>query len=193
MFLRKSPRTSKPVKLALSTRFKTDTMKEYILSATGETTVTAENPEDAKDQIWDHQHDLEFNQVEAEPLTADSDYFKLHIRTVGSNKRSMGYGMMKSQSALELAFRGASSMCRSLIGRDMAPQMRYELALHLLATLEGDSLKGEKLEENVQKISEKAHELADSDDFEGNFFAEVASENFVIESEDKGNKTGDNQ
>lgn len=157
-------------------------MEEYILSATAETTVEAENQEEAKEAIWEHQRDLDYNQVVAEPLTTDDDYFKLHIRTVGSNKMSAGYGLMQSQSALELAFRGSASICRSLLGPDMATQLRYNLALHLLATLEGDSIEGETLEENIQEIKEKAHEL--SEDGVESPFVEVASQEFVIESDE---------
>ena len=158
-------------------------MEEYILSATAETTVEAENQEEAKEAIWEHQRDLDYNQIVAEPLTSDKDYFKLHLRTVGSNKRNFGYGLMQSQSALGLAFRGSTSICRSLLGPDMATQLRYNLALHLLATVEGDSIEGETLEENIQEIKEKAHELSE-DDVESPF-TEVASQDFVIEPDDE--------
>ena len=158
-------------------------MTEYLLSATAETIVEAENREKAKKAIWDHQRDLDYTQVEAEPLSSDSDYFKLHIRSVGSNKMSAGYGLMQSQSALELAFRGSTSICRDLLGPDTAPQLRYNLALHLLATVEGDSIEGEALEENIREIKEEAHEL--SEDGVESPFVEVASQDFVIESDDE--------
>ena len=158
-------------------------MTEYLLSATAETTVEAENREEAKEAFWDHQRGLEYNQIEAEPLSGDSDYFKLHIRTVGSNKMSAGYGLMQSQSALELAFRGSTSICRDLLGPDTAPQLRYNLALHLLATVEGDSIESEALEKNIQEVKEKAHELSEAD--VESPFVEVASQEFVIESDDE--------
>jgi hypothetical protein len=132
-------------------------MTEYLLSATAETVVEAENPEEAKEDIWWQEHNPDFTQVEAEPLSPDNDYFKIHIRQAGSNKRSAGYRMMKSQSAMDLAFSTVNNISRDLVGQD-APVFKFELACLLLSSLEGDSVEKENIWEAVQEMNEDVHE-----------------------------------
>lgn len=94
---------------------------------------------------------------------------------------SAGYGMMRGKSALNLAFRASTSICRQLVGKQDAPHLRYELALFLLVTLEGYPIKGENLEENIQGIKEEAHGMAD--DVDGDPYSELAKDSFVIVDE----------
>lgn len=159
-------------------------MEEYRVELEGHATVEAQNREEAEEKAEDlafrRPDDIEITGGTAHPLSSDEQYFFCDIREVGHSFSSAGYKNIEGKSAANVAFRSATSICRSLVGSEDAPALRYELALFLLSTLEGDSTDGKKVEENVQEIKEKAHQLSE-EEFETSPHAEVAKQSFVLE------------
>lgn len=151
-------------------------MTEYTVSVESTTTVEAETREEAEERAMTQ--DTEVVSATAEELHPDKDFFFSHIRQVGSTQTSVGYDLIKDKSALRVLFSSTTRMARRLAPPNAAPQMRYNLAAYLLATVDG--IDWDTLQDYVGKIDGKAKEL--SEDVDDDPFALIAGTDFVPES-----------
>lgn len=153
-------------------------MTEYTVSLESTTTVQAESREEAEEKAMEKPRDTEVVNATARELDPEKDFFYSHIREVGSTQTSVGYDLIKDKSALRVLFSSTTSMARRLAPPNAAPQMRYNLAAYLLATVEGidwDTLQG-----YVGSIDDKAKQLSENVDDDP--FGLIAGTDFVPES-----------
>jgi hypothetical protein len=157
---------------------------EYRVEVLGHMTVEAETREEAEEKAEELAHgmrgaDVEHTGFTAHPLPSNEDrqdYYFSHIQEVGSSASSSGYGLMKDKSALNIAFRSSTAVCRSLVGREMASPLRYNLAAFLLSTIEG--YEWDDIQDFVEEIKEKARDLPEDVD---NKYSKIAGTEFVVE------------
>jgi len=159
------------------------TEDEYRVEVTGHVTVQAESKPEAEEKARElayGRREVEHTGFVAHPLPSNEtefeDYYFTHINEMGNSASSRGYGLIRDKSALNVAFRSTTAMCKDLVGREGASPLRYNLAAFLLSTLEG--YEWENLQEYVEQVKAKARELPD--DVE-NKYAKIAGTEFVVQ------------
>ncbi len=137
-----------------------NTMTEYLVHTTGTVSVEAETKEEAEEYAHsvESERDHMIESAEAEPMQNSENYFKIWLNQVGSSKRCAGYGLWKAKSAMKLAYDTVNVIAKQMVGENNAAGFKYDLAIVLLSSLEGDSLQKDKIWEAVQQQKEDVHE-----------------------------------
>jgi len=131
---------------------------EYLVHTTGTVTVEAESEEEAEEKATFEARDR--HEIEAaypEPLNGEDQHFKLHLNQVGHTSFTAGYGVWTEKSAMVLGYQAVNAMAENFVG-DHKPQYKFDLAIHLLASLEGDSVSKDAIWEAVQEAKEQGGE-----------------------------------
>ena len=103
----------------------------------------------------------------------------MKLSRVGTSHGNGTYGLWRGKSAMKLAYDAVNAIMKNMMPEQHRPVFKYDLACLLLSSLEGDSLKGERLEEVIQEMKQDVHENG----------VEAIEQMYAIEEEDSRNKS----
>lgn len=135
---------------------------EYSVHFHGIVGVEAESEEEAKQKARDavvHPTHGDIHDFEPENLSDRERKFQAKLVRTGSSVRNATTRMITGESALTVSFHAVNSMLKSMVGKEDAPNLKYDLACLLLASLEfDDPVTKEKIWETVQDIDDHVQE-----------------------------------
>jgi hypothetical protein len=132
-------------------------MDEYTVHFSGSVGVEAESAEEAKQKAREavnHPVQGEIHGFEAENLHDRPQRFQAKLVRTGSSMRNSTTRVMTGKSALTVGFDAVNAMVKAMVGKDDRPNLKYDLACLLLASLEGDDVSEDAIWNNVQHLDD---------------------------------------